>query len=100
LDQWWGAMLGPGKVFDTSKYMVVCANVLGSCYGSTGPESTDPNTGEFSVLVVIFKNRKFKCIIIFNIIIIIIIINMIITTIITIFIIIITIIIILIITIT
>eukprot|EP00596_Hydrurales_sp_CCMP1899_P007200 CAMPEP_0119037556 /NCGR_PEP_ID=MMETSP1177-20130426/5989_1 /TAXON_ID=2985 /ORGANISM="Ochromonas sp, Strain CCMP1899" /LENGTH=374 /DNA_ID=CAMNT_0006999001 /DNA_START=312 /DNA_END=1436 /DNA_ORIENTATION=- len=45
LDQWWGAMLGPGKVFDTSKYMVVCANVLGSCYGSTGPESTDPHTG-------------------------------------------------------
>ena len=37
--------LGPGRPFDTSKYMVVCANVLGSCYGSTGPQSIDPKTG-------------------------------------------------------
>ena len=35
---------GPGCPFDTSKYMVVCANVLGSCYGSTGPQSIDPTT--------------------------------------------------------
>jgi homoserine O-acetyltransferase len=46
LDQWWGDMLGPGKPFDTSKYMVVCANVLGSCYGSTGPMSIDPSTNK------------------------------------------------------
>jgi len=45
LEQWWGSMLGPGKSFDTDKYLVVCANVLGSCYGSTGPRSIDPRTG-------------------------------------------------------
>ena len=44
LEQWWGSMLGPGKTFDTDKYLVVCANVLGSCYGSTGPRSINPKT--------------------------------------------------------
>jgi len=46
LDQWWGQLLGPGKAFDTSKYMVVCANILGSCYGSSGPMSINPTTGK------------------------------------------------------
>ncbi len=46
LDQWWGDMLGPNKPFDTSKYFILCANVLGSCYGSTGPRSIDPRTGK------------------------------------------------------
>jgi len=45
LDEWWGEILGPGQAFDTDKYLVVCANVLGSCYGSTGPQSDDPATG-------------------------------------------------------
>lgn len=44
LDQWWGRMLGPGRPFDTSKYFIICANVLGSCYGSTGPRSLNPET--------------------------------------------------------
>lgn len=44
LDQWWGSMLGAGKVFDTDKFFVVCANILGSCYGSTGPLSINPAT--------------------------------------------------------
>lgn len=39
-------MLGPNKVFDTEKYFVLCANVLGSCYGSSGPQSIDPDTGK------------------------------------------------------
>jgi len=43
LDTWWGSMLGPGKTFDTSRFLIVCANVLGSCYGSTGPRSVNPN---------------------------------------------------------
>ena len=45
LDQWWGGLLGPGCVFDTDKYHVVCANILGSCYGSSGPADANPATG-------------------------------------------------------
>lgn len=35
-------MIGPGKAFDTTRYFVICANVVGGCRGSTGPASTDP----------------------------------------------------------
>lgn len=42
LRSWWGELLGPGLAFDTSKYFVVCANILGSCYGSTSPTSINP----------------------------------------------------------
>jgi homoserine O-acetyltransferase len=41
---WWPGMVGEGCCFDTSKYFVVCANILGSCYGTTGPLSIDPET--------------------------------------------------------
>ena len=43
---WWEDIVGPGKAIDTSKYYVVCANVPGSCYGSSGPASENPETGE------------------------------------------------------
>jgi homoserine O-acetyltransferase len=43
---WWDDIVGPGKAIDTNDYYVVCGNVPGSCYGSTGPASTDPETGE------------------------------------------------------
>ena len=33
---WWDAMIGPKKAFDTDKYFIICANVIGSCKGSTG----------------------------------------------------------------
>ena len=42
---WWEAAVGPGKAFDTDRHFIVCSNVIGSCYGSTGPGSIDPKTG-------------------------------------------------------
>jgi homoserine O-acetyltransferase len=43
---WWESLVGPGKAIDTDRYFVICPNNLGSCYGSTGPESINPETGE------------------------------------------------------
>ncbi len=43
---WWDSMIGPGKAFDTERYWVICANVIGGCKGSTGPGSTNPDTGQ------------------------------------------------------
>ncbi len=42
---WWDFMIGPGKGIDTEKYFVICPNILGSCMGSTGPSSLNPDTG-------------------------------------------------------
>jgi homoserine O-acetyltransferase len=43
---WWDTIVGPGKAIDTNRYFVICPNVLGSCYGTTGPGSLDPKTGK------------------------------------------------------
>ena len=43
---WWEDTIGPGKAFDTDRFFVICSNVVGSCYGSTGPASLDPVTGQ------------------------------------------------------
>ena len=45
VEEWWSGLFGPGKLFDPNDYFIVCANVLGSCYGSTGPLSIDETTG-------------------------------------------------------
>lgn len=43
---WWSGLFGEGKPFDPSKYFIVCANILGSCYGSSGPLAENPATGK------------------------------------------------------
>jgi homoserine O-acetyltransferase len=43
---WWNGLIGEDKFFDPSKYFIICANLLGSCYGSTNPFSENPETGE------------------------------------------------------
>ena len=43
---WWDTSIGPGKAFDTDRFFVICSNIIGSCYGSTGPGSLNPATGK------------------------------------------------------
>ncbi|EON64381.1 homoserine O-acetyltransferase [Coniosporium apollinis CBS 100218] len=43
---WWEKFIGPGRPVDTDRYFVICTNVIGGCYGSTGPSSRDPANGE------------------------------------------------------
>ena len=42
---WWEPVIGPGRALDTERVGVLCANLLGGRYGTTGPTSTDPETG-------------------------------------------------------
>ncbi len=42
---WWAPLIGPGRALDTDRFGVLCANLLGGRYGSTGPTSIDPSTG-------------------------------------------------------
>jgi homoserine O-acetyltransferase/O-succinyltransferase len=44
-DGWWDVLIGPGRIIDTNRFFVICANVIGGCMGSTGPASTNPSTG-------------------------------------------------------
>ena len=46
VESWWPGMIGKDLLFDPVKYFIVCANVLGSCYGTTGPASLNPETGK------------------------------------------------------
>ncbi|MCI0499519.1 MAG: homoserine O-acetyltransferase [Planctomycetales bacterium] len=54
---WWDIMVGPGKPIDTSKYFVICSNILGGCSGTTGPSDVNPATGrpyglEFPIITI------------------------------------------------
>src|SRR3954449_3098775 len=44
--EWWPGVVGENTVIDPAKYFIVCANIPGSCYGSTGPTSVNPDTGK------------------------------------------------------
>jgi homoserine O-acetyltransferase len=56
VDRWWGPLLGPGRALDPDHDFVVCSNVLGSCYGTTGPTSLRPGGsrwgGDFPAITV------------------------------------------------
>lgn len=43
---WWDGLIGPGKALDPHRYFTICANVLGGCYGSSGPASLHPDDGK------------------------------------------------------
>ncbi|KXN89549.1 putative serine-O-acetyltransferase cys2 [Leucoagaricus sp. SymC.cos] len=43
---WWEKFIGPGKALDTNQFFIICTNVLGGCYGSTGPSSIEAETGQ------------------------------------------------------
>lgn len=43
---WWNTFIGPNKPIDTNKFYVVCLNNIGSCYGSTGPTTINPETNK------------------------------------------------------
>jgi homoserine O-acetyltransferase len=43
---WWETVVGPGKPVDTSRYFVICSNIIGGCLGSTGPGCCNPATGK------------------------------------------------------
>ncbi|KAF4695566.1 hypothetical protein FOZ60_004062 [Perkinsus olseni] len=54
---WWESFIGPGHALDTDKFFIICTNVLGSCFGSTGPSSVNPDTsrpygGDFPVITI------------------------------------------------
>ncbi|HEX6982884.1 MAG TPA: homoserine O-acetyltransferase [Balneolaceae bacterium] len=45
-DEWFGGFFGAGKPLDPERHLIICANVLSSCYGTTGPTSINPETGK------------------------------------------------------
>ncbi len=44
--EWWSGLVGDGKLIDPARHFIVCVNMPGSCYGSTGPLDYNPRTGE------------------------------------------------------
>lgn len=55
---WWERMVGPGLAFDTNKFFIICASLIGSCYGTTGPTCIDPRTGQpYGATFPVFTTR-------------------------------------------
>ena len=46
VQDWWGGLVGDGKIIDPQHHYIVCANILGSCYGSSGPLTINPKTNQ------------------------------------------------------
>ncbi len=46
VDEWFSGLFGSGKILDPERHFIVCPNVLGSCYGTSGPASINPKTGK------------------------------------------------------
>ena len=46
VEDWWDPLLGMGRTLDPEQDFIVCSNILGSCYGTTGPASLNPQTGQ------------------------------------------------------
>uniref|UniRef100_B8HKX0 Homoserine O-acetyltransferase n=1 Tax=Cyanothece sp. (strain PCC 7425 / ATCC 29141) TaxID=395961 RepID=B8HKX0_CYAP4 len=46
LETWWQPLLGSGRALDPDRDFIICSNILGSCYGTTGPTSINPSTGQ------------------------------------------------------
>lgn len=46
---WWDEAVGPGKMFDTERFFIICSNVLGGCQGSSGPSSISPDGKPFGL---------------------------------------------------
>ena len=63
---WWDQLIGPGKALDTDRFFVICPNVIPGCYGSTGPNSINPESGrvygkdfpEVSIRDIVRAQRK------------------------------------------
>ena len=54
---WWNRMIGPGKPIDTNRFHVICANLIGSCMGSTGPASPAPDGKPWGMRFPVFTVR-------------------------------------------
>lgn len=46
VEEWWPGMIGEDLLFNPKEHFIICANILGSCYGTTGPLSVNPDTGQ------------------------------------------------------